>query len=68
MPVVGHVPVESQVSAVLPLHFWLSGVQTAPHCPAVMVPLAHSPWLSQVCGVVPEHCAAFGAHTPAQAP
>ena len=69
VPVVGHFPVESQVSLVLPLHIVLTlGVQTAPHCPVAMVPLSQVPWLLHVCGVVPEQFMEPGAQTPLQAP
>jgi len=69
VPVVGHLPVESHLSWVLPLHIVLTlGVQTAPHWPVVIVPLSHVPWLLQVCGVVPEQFVELGAQTPLQAP
>jgi len=69
VPEVGHFPEGSQVREVLPLQLLLTfGVQTAPHCPGVMVPLSQVPWLLQVCGVVPEQLTAPGEQTPTQAP
>jgi hypothetical protein len=32
------------------------------------VPVAHPPFASHVCGLLPEHCAWLGAHTPVHAP
>jgi len=69
MPVVGHFPFASQVSNVFPLHDLPTlGVQTAPHCPEVIVPLSQVPWLLHVCGMVPEQFEEPGAQTPLQAP
>jgi hypothetical protein len=69
VPDVGHFPVESQVRAVLPSQdFSTLGLQTAPHCPLVMVPLSQVPWPLHVCGVVPEQLVELGEQTPVHAP
>lgn len=68
-PVVGHLPVASQVRSVLSLQVLsVAGRQTAPHCPGVMVPFVQAPWLLQVWGMVPEQLVAPGAQTPVQTP
>jgi hypothetical protein len=57
------------VSKVLLLHDLLTfGVQTAPHCPGVIVPLSQAPWLLHVWGRVPEQFEEPGAQIPLQAP
>jgi len=69
VPDVGNFPVESQVTGALPAQVLSTpGLQTAPHCPGVMLPLFHVPVTLHVCGVVPEQFVVFGAQTPVQAP